>query len=108
MEEKELYGSDGEQLEEVQQVITLLAENGEEIEFIEVAAIPLDGKMYAILQPVVLLEGMEEGEALVFEVEISDDGQPTGFNVVLDDELIDQVFAIYNEMVGEVAVGENN
>lgn len=92
MDEQELDGV------ECEQVITLMTENGEEIEFIEVAAIPLNQKMYAILQPVILLEGMEEGEALVFEVALDEDGQPAGFNVVLDDELIDQVFAIYNEL----------
>ncbi len=90
-----------------EQVLTLMTEDGREIEFVEVAIVPLGEQVYAILQPVVLLEGMEEGEALVFEMMLSENG-PEGFNVVLDDEKIDAVFAVYNEMCGEAVLGENN
>ena len=96
---------DGEMQQE--QVLTLMTEDGREIEFVEVAIVPLGEQVYAILQPVELLEGLEEGEALVFEMVLGENG-PEGFNVVLDDERIDAVFAVYNEMCGEVALGENN
>ena len=86
---------------------TLWMEDGREIEFIEGAIVPLGGRVYAILQPVELLEGMEEGEALVFEMMIGEDG-PEGFNVVLDDEKIDAVFAVYNEMCDDGMPYENN
>ncbi len=87
---------------QLESVITLMTEEGKEIEFLEIALIPLNGRTYAILQPIELLEGMEEGEALVFEVEL-DGEEPRGFTVVLDDEIIDGVFAIYNESLQEVA-----
>lgn len=88
------------------EVITLMTETGKELEFVEVAVIPLEGKVYAILQPVELLEGMQEDEALVFEMVMGEDG-PEGFNVVLDDEAIDAVFAVYNQMCEEAACAKS-
>ena len=88
-------------------IITLLTASGEEVDFIEVAEIAHEGKQYAILQPVELLDGMDDDEALVFEVELDDDGRPTGFNVVLDDELIDKIFEIYNDMWAECDSRDN-
>ena len=46
--------------------ITLLNSNGEQIQFIEIAGIAHKGSFYTILQPVELIEGMAEYEALVF------------------------------------------
>ena len=109
-ESLDVFAMDDENTEEetkTEQVITLMTEDGREIEFIEVAIVPLGGRVYAILQPVELLEGMEEGEALVFEMMIGEDG-PEGFNVVLDDEKIDAVFAVYNEMCDDGMPYENN
>ena len=81
-------------------IITLTTADGEEVDFVEIAGIAHKGKFYAILQPVELLEGMDEDEALVFEVVRNADGSD-GFNVVLDDEIIDAVFAEYNRLLDE-------
>ena len=81
-------------------IITLTTADGEEVDFVEIAGIAHGGKFYAILQPVELLEGMDEDEALVFEVVRNADGSD-GFNVVLDDEIIDAVFAEYNRLLDE-------
>ena len=81
-------------------IVTLMTESGEEVDFVEIAGIAHNGKFYAILQPVELLEGMEEDEALVFEVVRNADGSD-GFNVVLDDEIIDAVFKEYNRLLEE-------
>mgnify|MGYP003314926806 CR=1 FL=1 len=79
-------------------IVTLMTESGEEVDFVEIAGIAHNGKFYAILQPVELLEGMEDDEALVFEVVRNADGSD-GFNVVLDDEIIDAVFEEYNRLL---------
>ena len=79
-------------------IITLTTADGEEVDFVEIAGIAHKGKFYAILQPVELLEGMEDDEALVFEVVRNADGSD-GFNVVLDDEIIDAVFEEYNRLL---------
>ncbi len=83
-----------------EEVITLFSEDGEEIEFVEVASIELEDKCYSILQPVELLEGMEEDEALVFEIVESEEGEK--FQLIDDDAIIDAVFEEYNKLLEEV------
>ena len=86
------------EVEEGDDIVTLLSANGEEIDFIEIAGIAHEGKFYAILQPVELLEGMADDEALVFEVGTKEDGSSV-FEIVLDEEIIDIVFEKYNELM---------
>ena len=81
-------------------IVTLLSANGEEVEFVEIAGIVHNGKFYAILQPVELLEGMSDDEAMVFEVTRGKDGEDH-FEIVLDDEIIDAVFAVYEQLLEE-------
>lgn len=81
-------------------IITLIAATGEEVDFVEVAGIAHNGNFYAILQPVELLEGMEDDEALVFKVTKGADGEDK-FEIELDDEIIDAVFAEYNKLLDE-------
>ena len=81
------------------EIITLTAADGTEIEFVNVAGINLDGRFFAILQPVELLEGMGENDALVFEVVT--DGENESFTIITDDEIVDRVFAEYNRLLDE-------
>ena len=46
-------------------VVTLLSANGEEIDFVEIAGIAYKGSFYAVLQPVELLDGMEDRKSVV-------------------------------------------
>lgn len=81
-------------------IVTLLSANGEEIDFVEIAGIAYKGNFYAILQPVELLDGMSEDEALVFKVSRDEDGSDK-FEIELNDEIIDAVFAEYNVLLDE-------
>ena len=81
-------------------VITLVTSEGEEVDFIEVAGIAYNGNFYAILQPVELLDGMENDEALVFKVQRGKDGEDN-FTIELDDSVIDAVFEEYNRLLDE-------
>ena len=81
-------------------VITLLSSDGEEIDFVEVAGIALTTGYYAILQPVQLLDGMDDDEALVFKVTRDPNGNDN-FEIELADEIIDKVFAEYNRLLDE-------
>ena len=85
-------------------VVTLLSANGEEIDFVEIAGIAYRGSFYAILQPVELLEGMDDDEALVFKVTRGKDGEDK-FEIELDDSVIDAVFAEYNKLLDEANAG---
>ena len=82
-----------------EEIITLVTENGEEVDFIEIAGIELGESFYVILQPVELLDGMGEDEALVFEIVESEEGNK--FEIVMDDETIDAVFEEYNRLLDE-------
>lgn len=81
-------------------VITLVSDSGESVDFVEIAGIAHKGNFYAILQPVEPLEGMDEDEALVFKVTRDADGNDK-FELELDDEIIDAVFAEYNRLIDE-------
>lgn len=85
---------------ENEDIITLTAETGEEIDFYEVAEIPLKGHLYLILQPVVLFEGMDENEALVFSVKQAEDGTDQYVMIDPEDEITDAVFREYDRLGG--------
>lgn len=81
-------------------IVTLMSADGEEIDFVEIAGIAYNGKMYAILQPVELLDGMDDDEALVFKVTQNRDGEDN-FEIETDDDIIDAVFEEYNRLLDE-------
>lgn len=86
--------------EEYDDIITLTSENNEEIDFVNIAQIVYQSKIYAILQPVELLDGMDEDEAFVFEAKTDEEGQ-NSFTIVTDDEIVDEVFSRYNQLLEE-------
>ena len=89
---KEIYEND--------EYVTLKGQDGEEINFIDIAGIALDSGYYAIMQPVELLDGMAEDEALVFKVEKLENGEDK-FTIVVDDMIVDEVFAEYGRLIDE-------
>lgn len=83
-------------------IVTLTTADGEEVDFVEIAGIAYKGNFYAILQPVELLDGMGEDEALVFSVIRGINGEDN-FEIVTDDDIIDAVFAEYDRLLEENA-----
>lgn len=82
-------------------IVTLRAATGEDIDFVEIAGIAHDGNFYAILQPVELLDGMNDDEALVFLVTRDEEGNDK-FEICLDDDIIDAVFKEYNNLLDKM------
>lgn len=80
-------------------VITLMTETGEEIDFEKITEVSYRRKTYYILKPVQAFEGVEEDEAFVFGV--SNVKGEERFDVVTDDKIIDGVFAKYDKMFEE-------
>ncbi len=84
--------------------IVLYNENDEPFEFEQIAIIPLENgdkqDLYAILLPVTPLSGIEEDEALVFEV----NERENVIRVCGDDTIIDKVMTEYEKLLAE---GEN-
>ena len=79
-------------------IIVLYNEENEPVSFEQIALVPLQGKVYAILKPVTPLDGMTEDEVLMFSIETNEDGEEY-LDLVVDDEIIDAVFDIYSELV---------
>ena len=80
--------------------IVLMNEKGEEIAFEQIALIPMPEKVYVILKPIMPLEGVGEDEGLVFSIETNAEGMEY-LALTVDEDIIDQVFAIYDELVEE-------
>ena len=98
MKDNEKNVNENDVLQEDDDIITLLVGNGEEVDFREIAGIAHKGHFYAILQPVKLLEGMKDDEAIVFKVTRGKDGKDR-FDVELDDDIINAVFAEYVKLL---------
>lgn len=82
--------------------IKLYDENNKETEFEQVAIIPVDDKIYAILKPVNELAGVNEDEALVFVIEEIDDEEV--LVIVDDEEIVDKVFNEYYDLLKEEGI----
>ncbi len=85
-------------------IITLTDDEGNDVDFEEIAGIEIDDRFYLILVPVELPEGMGEDEALVFEV--SGEEGDESFEMVVDDDILDAVFAEYERLISEEAEEE--
>ena len=80
--------------------VYLADENGKQIEFEQVAYIPMDDVEYVILKPVDDVEGVADNEAIAFYIDKRSETEDI-LTVVEDDELIDKVFTEYYRMVEE-------
>ncbi|MGN0798653.1 MAG: DUF1292 domain-containing protein [Christensenellales bacterium] len=86
--------------------ITLYNEKGEEVLFEQIAIIPLEERIFAILKPMKQLEGVGEDEALAFEIVETEEDAETGehseyLELVGDIDVIDKVFEVYNKLMDE-------
>ena len=73
------------------QNIIMYNEKNEPVEFEQIAYVPIEDKDYVILKPVEPFENMaedEKGQDLVF---------------VVDDEVVDNVFDIYNKLYDQMS-----
>lgn len=80
--------------------IILYDEEENEVEFEQHAIIPLKEDVYAILKPVQKMEGLDDDQALVFQLEETEEGEEL-LNLVEDDDIIDLVFAEYDKLFEE-------
>ena len=75
----------------LENIILYDAEN-KPIEFEQVAVIPLEstGLLYAILIPVTPMQGVEDGEGVLFAI----DEEKGDLDIVRDDKIIDEVLSV--------------
>ena len=82
--------------------IVLYDQNNEKTEFEQIAIIPVEDKVYAILRPVGNNFNLGEDEAFVFSIDEIDDED--ALVVVEDDSVVDMVFKEYYELLEENGV----
>ena len=82
-------------------VITLVTDSGEEVDFVEVAGIAYRGNFYAILQPIKLIEGMDADEALIFKVTRGKDGEDN-FEIEIDETIVQAVYDEYLKLLADL------
>lgn len=80
--------------------ITLYDENEKAVRFDQVAIIPLDEQLYAILKPIDEMEGVADDEAIVFLVEEDEDGDAE-LVVESDEAKAMKVFDEYYKLLDE-------
>jgi len=83
--------------------IFLFDEDGKEVEFEQIATVPLNGKIYAVLQPVDDPE-IEDDEAVVFQINAEDDE----IEIVEDDDIAEKVLDILNKKTLELMKQEGD
>lgn len=88
-------------IEDEDDIITLVNEEGEEVEFVEIAGIAYRGNFYAVLQPIELLDGMNEDEALVFKVSKGSNGEDN-FEIEIDEAIIKAVYEEYLKLIADL------
>lgn len=82
------------------ELIILFNEKGEEMPFEQIALIPLEKKVYAILKPARPIPGVGEDEGLVFSVELNENGEEF-LALTTDEKTIDEVFDVYDSLCEE-------
>ena len=80
--------------------ITLYDENSKPIKFDQVAIIPLDEKLFAILKPIDEIPGVADDEAIVFAINENDNGETT-LVIETDEPLAMRVFDEYYKLLDE-------
>ncbi|MGN0748697.1 MAG: DUF1292 domain-containing protein [Christensenellales bacterium] len=86
--------------EENDDPISLFDENDNEIKFEQVAIIPENEKIYAILKPIDEMEGVEDDEAIVFVVDQDEEGNSV-LIVEKDEPTAIKVFDKYYQLLDE-------
>ena len=84
--------------EELDNIIVLNDENGEEVPFEFLDLIELDGEEYVVLLPVEDEEESEEaGEVVILKVEDTESEEEEPYVSVEDEEILNKVFEMFKE-----------
>ena len=84
--------------EELDNIIVLNDENGEEVRFEFLDLVELDGEEYVVLLPMDEEENEDEvGEVVILKVEDADSEEEESYVSVDDEEVLNQVFEIFKE-----------
>ena len=85
--------------EELDNIVILNDENGEEVKFEFLDVVELDDEEYVVLLPVSEEDEEEEGEVVILKIEDNDDenSEQESYIGVEDEEILNKVFEIFKE-----------
>ena len=87
-----------ENMEELDNIIVLNNENGEEVKFEFLDLVELDDEQYVVLLPMTEGDEEDEGEVVILKVEDTDeDSDEESYVSVEDEEVLMKVFNIFKE-----------
>ena len=87
-----------ENMEELDNVIVLNNENGDEVKFEFLDLIELDNEQYVVLLPMAEEDEEDEGEVVILKVEDTDeDADEESYVSVEDEEVLMKVFNIFKD-----------
>ena len=91
-------------MEEQNTLVTLIDEQGKEVEFDLVATFDYEKKRYAALIPLDDVDSVNEDEILILEIVKTADGEI--YRPIENDILLDEVFNEFLEILDEMADGD--
>ena len=83
--------------EELNNIIILSDENGEDVEFEFLDLIEYDSEEYIVLLPVAEDEEEEDGQVVILKVESTENEDEESYVSVDDEEVLNEVFQIFKE-----------
>lgn len=83
--------------EELNNIVILNDENGNEIEFEFLDLIELDGEEYVVLLPTEEDESDEDGEVVILKLEKTDSEDEESYVTVENEEILNKVFDMFKE-----------
>lgn len=86
--------------EELDNIIVLNDENGEEVEFEFLDLIEFEGEEYVVLLPIEVEED-EEGEVVILKIEDTESEDEESYVSVDDEDTLNKVFGIFKEKFKE-------
>lgn len=86
--------------EQDEDLITLLDDDGNEVDFYHAATVEYKNEWYIFLQPAEEMEDIEEDELVIFKLERDENGDDL-FTPIEDEELLDAVYHEYEKLVDE-------
>ena len=83
--------------EEIDNVVILNDEDGNEVQFEFLDLVELDDEEYVVLLPITEEGEEDEGEVVILKVEDSEDDEEESYVSVEDEEILNRVFEVFKE-----------
>jgi len=90
------------ELFEGDRVISLTGDDGQTVEFFEIACVDYEGEFYSLLQPVKPMEGIADDEVVIFKLQEDEENEDTDlFLPVGDEDILEKVFEEYMRKIAD-------